>query len=136
MQHSLIDTDILSELLKKKNSIVVRRAARYLQEYEHFAISAITQYEVMRGLKEKSALRQLRKFAEFCESAEICPINRNVLERASDLWVLARRGGHPGRDPDLIIAATALEHGRVLVTGNTDHFSWIPGLAVDNWRRP
>jgi len=47
-----------------------------------------------------------------------------------------RRGGHPGRDADLIIAATALEHGRVLVTGNTLHFAWVPGLKLSNWRLP
>jgi predicted nucleic acid-binding protein len=37
-------------------------------------------------------------------------------------------------DADLIIAATAMEHRRVLVSGNTDHFAWIPGLVLDNWR--
>jgi hypothetical protein len=35
---------------------------------------------------------------------------------------------------DLIIAATALEHDRALVTGNTPHFSWISGLSLANWR--
>jgi hypothetical protein len=43
---------------------------------------------------------------------------------------------HPHADADVLIAATALEHGRVLVTGNTAHFSWIPGLAIEDWRQP
>jgi predicted nucleic acid-binding protein len=42
--------------------------------------------------------------------------------------------GHAHRDADLIIAATAIEHGRTLVTGNTSHFQWVPGLQIDNWR--
>jgi tRNA(fMet)-specific endonuclease VapC len=62
------------------------------------------------------------------------PISDAVLDRASDLWADARKGGHPGRDPDLIIAATALESSRVLITGNLAHFSWIPSLAIENWR--
>ena len=33
-----------------------------------------------------------------------------------------------------LIAATALETGRVLVTGNTAHFAWISGLSLANWR--
>jgi predicted nucleic acid-binding protein len=33
-----------------------------------------------------------------------------------------------------IIAATALETGRTLVTGNIAHFDWIPGLALADWR--
>jgi tRNA(fMet)-specific endonuclease VapC len=136
MQLSLIDTDILSELLKTKNPVVARKAADYLAEHRQFAISAITRYEVMRGLKDKNAQRQLDKFDVFCRNAVVYAITNAVLDRASDLWVEARKGGYPGRDPDLIIAATALEHGRVLVTGNTDHFSWIPGLIVENWREP
>jgi len=32
--------------------------------------------------------------------------------------------------------ATAIETGRVLVTGNTPHFSWISGLRIEDWRQP
>jgi len=59
-----------------------------------------------------------------------------VVDRAADLWVVAHHGGLPATDADLLIAATALEHGRALVTGNTTHFSWIPGLTVEDWRQP
>jgi len=136
MQLSLLDTDILSEFLKQRNPVVVRNAADYLAKYQQFAISAMTRYEVMRGLKDKRAVRQLKKFDEFCRNAEVLPITDEILDRTSDLWVEARKGGHPSRDPDLIIAATALEHGRVLVTGNTSDFHWIQGLTVENWREP
>jgi predicted nucleic acid-binding protein len=59
-----------------------------------------------------------------------------VLERASDLWVIGRRQGLAPKDADLIIAATALEHGRELATGNAPHFVWIPGLTLADWRQP
>lgn len=52
-----------------------------------------------------------------------------VLQRASDLWVEGAVNGHPHRAADLLIAATALEHTRILVTGNTRHFTWIAGLS-------
>ena len=57
-----------------------------------------------------------------------------TLDRTADLWVLVRQGRHPGRDADLMIAATALESGRVLATGNRPHFAWIPNLTIDDWR--
>jgi len=136
MSPALLDTDILSECLKQKNRRVVQQAANYLAIHGRFAISAMTRYEVLRGLKDKNATRQLGNFATFCQNVEILPITDAVLVRASDLWVLARQGGHPRRDPDLIIAATALEHGRVLVTGNTPHFAWIAGLTIEDWRQP
>jgi antitoxin (DNA-binding transcriptional repressor) of toxin-antitoxin stability system len=37
-------------------------------------------------------------------------------------------------DADILIAATALEHGLAIATGNIVHFERIPGLQVVNWR--
>ena len=136
MQPALLDTDILSEVLKRKNPSVLQQAAAYLAIYERFSISAITRYEVLRGLKDKNATRQLRNFAAFCQSVDIFPVTDEILDISSDLWVEARRNGLPRRDPDLMIAATALLHRRVLVTGNTPHFDWIDGLRVEDWRQP
>ena len=134
MRLSLLDTDILSEFLKQKNSTVLKNASDYLANFQQFSISAVTRYEVMRGLKDKGALQQLKKFEQFCQHAEVFPITAEILDRTSDLWVEARKGGHPRRGPDLIIAATAFQHGRVLVTGNASDFAWIPGLSIEDWR--
>ena len=41
--------------------------------------------------------------------------------------------GLPRSEPDLRIAAIALQHRLTIVTGNVRHFSDIPGLAVENW---
>jgi tRNA(fMet)-specific endonuclease VapC len=37
---------------------------------------------------------------------------------------------------DLIIAAIALAHGFTLVTHNTQEFSRVPGLLLDDWQLP
>ncbi len=34
---------------------------------------------------------------------------------------------------DLLIAATALAHGAILVTHNTAEFSRVPGLIIEDW---
>jgi len=81
-------------------------------------------------------MRQLQNFEIFCQNVDVFPITDAILDRTSDLWVEGRQGGHPRRDPDLIIAATALVHGRVLVTGNAADFSWISGLTIEDWRQP
>jgi len=39
----------------------------------------------------------------------------------------------PKSEPDLRIAAIAIQHNMVLVTGNIKHFIDIPGLNVENW---
>ncbi|MCY2992093.1 MAG: type II toxin-antitoxin system VapC family toxin [Planctomycetota bacterium] len=136
MDHAILDTDMLNEVLKQKNSQVLLHAAAYLRQHGQFVLSSMTRYELVRGLKEKNASHQLARFATFCQQSLVLPVTDSILDRAGDLWVAARRGGFPGRDADLIIAATALEHSRVLVTGNTTHFAWIPGLKVADWRKP
>jgi tRNA(fMet)-specific endonuclease VapC len=133
---ALLDTDILSELLKQKNAAVVAKAAAYLAQHGQFALSALTRYEITRGLREKGATAQLQNFEAFCRHSLVLPLTDGVLDRAADLWVLAGLQGKPRSDADLFIAATTLEHGRILVTGNTAHFSWIPNLTLEDWRQP
>ena len=43
----LLDTDILSELLKQKDLNVVRHAANYFNLHGQFALSALTRYEAI-----------------------------------------------------------------------------------------
>lgn len=134
MQIALLDTDMLSEVLKQRNPQVVTKAAAYLRSHGCFAFSAFTRFEISRGFKERGATNQLTRFREFCLHSLIIPVTDSVLERAEDLWAIARHGGMPCGDADLIIAATALETGRILVTGNTAHYAGISGLTLGGWR--
>ena len=136
MPPALLDTDMLSELIKLRNTNVRQKALAYAQQHGQLAFSAITRYEITRGYKDQNATAQMARFATFCQHSIVLPVTEAIFDRAADLWVLARQGGHPRNDADLIIAATALEHGRVLVTGNAAHFTWIPGLAIEDWRQP
>ena len=54
--------------------------------------------------------------------------------RERELKAKAEAAGRRVDDADVIIAATALRHGAVLVTGNTRHFSRFEGLKIDDWR--
>ncbi|MEX0702466.1 MAG: type II toxin-antitoxin system VapC family toxin [Planctomycetales bacterium] len=136
MPLALLDSDILSELIKLRNASVRLRALSYTQQHGQLAFSAMTRYAVIRGYKDRNATTQLARFDTFCRNSTVLPLTDRIFDRAADLWALARQGGHPRGDADLIIAATALEHGRQLVTGNTPHFAWIPGLPIEDWRLP
>ena len=46
--------------------------------------------------------------------------------------MLEKQGQKIG-DMDMLIAATALDEDLILVTGNTDHFSRVPDLRIENW---
>jgi tRNA(fMet)-specific endonuclease VapC len=136
MDVALLDTDMLSEVLKQRNVLVTGKASHYLSIHGQFAFSVFTRFEIERGYKEKQAVTLMARLATFCQHSMVFPLSDAIFEQAADLWVLARHGGHPHGDADLLIAATALQYGRVLVTGNTVHFAWIPGLRIEDWRQP
>jgi len=98
MPASLLDTDTLSEVLKQMNPTVIAHATAYLAQHNQFAISSITRYEVVRGLKAKKAVRQLQQFETFCRYSLILPVTDAILDRTADLWVAATAAGHP-KDP-------------------------------------
>ena len=50
MNKALLDTDILSEILKAKNAGVVANAIKYKEGFGHFTISVITVMEIVKGL--------------------------------------------------------------------------------------
>ena len=136
MDEALLDTDMLSEVIKAKDAAVLGKAQQYLSHHGRLSFSAITFYEVIRGMKSAGATRQLANFLQTAATSEVMPISISILVRAADLWSVATAGGHPRNDADLIIGATALEVGRVLVTGNKSHFDWIQGLTLEDWRHP
>ncbi len=134
MDAAILDTDILSEVLKRKDQQVLTTARNYLIRHRRFAFSAMSMYEVVRGLWANGATRRLAAFQQTVASSDVFEISTNVLMRAAELWAEAHTNGHPRNDADLIIAATALEEGRVLATGNTAHYAWIAGIRLSDWR--
>ena len=63
MDETLLDTDILSEVLKKKDQQVLANARQYLAEHGRLAFSAMTVYEIVRGMRAKHATRQHLRLA-------------------------------------------------------------------------
>lgn len=134
MDATLLDTDIVSEIIKQQNAVVIAKAAEYLAEHGKFTFSAFSRFEIRRGYLERQATRQLQRFDEFCSHSMVLPVTDAVFDGAAELWATARKGGNPCGDADLIIAATALVQQFALGTGNTRHFQWVPNLALSDWR--
>jgi tRNA(fMet)-specific endonuclease VapC len=131
----ILDTDILSELMKQHDPTVKVRAESYFRSHQQIAFSAITCYQILRWLRQPHQLDRLTQFERLLSEQVVLEINISILQRAADLWIEARSTGRPREDVDLIIAATALNHDLTLVTANTRHFDGIAGLRLDNWRK-
>ena len=87
------------------------------------AVSAISYVEVLGYHGLSGPDRQ--SFQRFFASALVLPIDNAVIDRAVSL----RRQRRMSLG-DALIGATALVHGRTLVTRNTEDFRWITGLQL------
>src|SRR5437867_814309 len=98
MDEALLDTDILSEVLKRKDQQVLASARQYLAQHQRLAFSAITVYEIVRGLKATGANRRLAVFLKTVNTSDVFPVDMPALMSAADLWVKGRNSGQPHDD--------------------------------------
>ena len=53
MLPTLLDTDVLSEVLKQRDDNVLQAARVYLDEWRRFTFPVLTRYEILRGLRHR-----------------------------------------------------------------------------------
>lgn len=133
-QPALVDSDMLSEIMKGRDLQVLHHAQEYLKEHRVLRFSLITRYEVLRGLHAKDAKRQITAFLARCRASVVYPVTEEVVDRAAVIYGSLWKRGKLISEGDLLIAATALLQDLIVVTGNEDHFQRVEGLRVANWR--
>jgi tRNA(fMet)-specific endonuclease VapC len=69
---TLLDTDVLSEVLKQHDGNVLQAARAYLDEWRQFISSVLTHYEILRGLRAKEAMRRSWLSMPCADSARCC----------------------------------------------------------------
>ncbi len=128
----LLDTNIVSYILKKNINVNsrLRQATRSGQEV---FISCITYYEVKRGLISINAARQLADFNQFCIDYDILFLdNIEIIEQACKIHADLKIKGTPIQDADVLIAATAIIRGLILVSHDSDLLR-VEGISLENW---
>lgn len=132
MKSAILDSDTLSYFLKG-NPVVIQKVDSYLQSHGFVHLSVITYYEILNGLLFKDARSQLLRFQQFAQLNQVLPVNLSVANAGAQIFADLRKNNQIIGHNDVLIGATAIEHDLVLVTNNTNHFSRIPGLSLDNW---
>ena len=129
----LVDTDILSALRRRDRHPAV---VRWLQAQRpvDLHLSVVTIGEIERGIEQQrgrdpSFARDLAHWLDRVlgwYSDRILPVDPPTARRRGRLSATL---GHSGAD--LLIAATALEHGLTVVTSNLQHFEPTGVLVFD-----
>ena len=136
----LLDTNILSEIrrLKPEPRVLTFISDRPL---EQLYISAVTLAELRFGielLSEGSSRRDelndwLTNTIRPMFDQRVLPITEEIIFRWRVLVEEGRKAGHTFSQPDLIIAATALNHGFTMVTRDRSDFERAGVTIVNPW---
>jgi tRNA(fMet)-specific endonuclease VapC len=130
----LVDTNILSELIKRKPNPHLLAHLGSKPAHTLFT-SCICVMELRFG----SALREdfekfwLKITEEIISRVNILPIGEKEALVAGDILAGLRKTGQIIGIEDVLIAASAFANQYTVVTANTRHFSRIAGLQVENW---
>jgi tRNA(fMet)-specific endonuclease VapC len=138
MDEVLLDTDILSEILKRRDETVIRRALEYQLARGSFTISVLTVLEVVSGWHRLRREDRVQEFLRAAGDLTLLPFDTRCAVFAGRIEADRVRTGRPIGRADSMIAATALAHGCPLVTGNVEHYQRVVDLGyplgLENWR--
>ena len=135
----LLDTNVISELRRPRPSARVRSFVAG-QRLEDLFVSTVTLAEIRYGIE--AVVDPIRR-AELNDWLlhKVRPMfDQRVLEVSEDVmfkWRLlvedGRKVGHTFSQPDLIIAATALQHGLTVVTRDTGDYKLARVPLLNPW---
>jgi predicted nucleic acid-binding protein len=133
----LLDTNILSELRRPNPD---KRVLSFIasRPFDQLYISAVTLAEIRFGIELLQDPSHRSLLIAWLTSTirpmffdRALPITEDVILKWRLLAESGRKIGRTFSQPDLFIAATALEHGLTLVTRNIKDFEYL-GLSIVN----
>lgn len=131
----LLDTDILSNLLKRTPSTTLIATLASIPPEQQFT-SSITLGELIYGAYRLGPLSSIlleRLEKMLLPNIPVLPFDAKAAYKYGEIRTEIERQGMPVGDADLRIASIALVRGLIVVTGNVRHFNRVTGLKVENW---
>jgi len=127
----LLDTNILSDLVRQPQAAVARRIEEVGEEA--ICTSIIVAVELQFGAEISDSDKLVVRVNSILSAIDILPLESPADREYGKLHhYLSRKGTLIGPN-DMLIAAQALSSELTVVTANTGEFSHVPGLNVENW---
>ena len=127
----LLDTNAMTAWAKRDSHFITRLQTLAPSD---LAISVLTEHELLYGIACNPQFRLRPVLERLLEILPKLPLDSPTVAKAALARADLRRHGLPIGPYDLLIAATALEHGLTMVTHNAREFERVPGLLVEDWQ--
>ena len=128
----LLDTNILSDLIKNPRGVVAERMLTPGLEI-YCCTSIIVACELRYGAAKKQSPKLSYNVEQVLNSLPILPLEESVDKVYAETRVNLEGRGLPIGQHDLLIAAHALSLGLTVVTANEREFTCVENLKVENW---
>ena len=125
----IIDSDTLISLVRGQHGVQQKMVHVGLSQCK---VSEISLAELYVGAYKRNDIKGMGQANYIAQTFEIIPISPH-LEDYAKLRAGLERQGCKLDSMDLFIAASALAEDLTLVTHNTEHFSRVPGLKLEDW---
>ena len=133
MEKYLLDSDTLIHYFKSKFRLEERIQKAGI---ENCFVSEITIAELIYGAEYSTRKeKHLREVDMTIERFVILPIS-NALKIYGKERARLRNAGTPVGSNDIFIAATAIKHDLIMVSGNTKDMGRIENLQLEDWTKP
>ena len=130
----LLDTNILSELIKKHpNPHLIERIRSQLSDSLFTSCVCVMELRMGSALRKDFNVFWDRIDKEILSTVGIIPIGMDEAMTAGDILASLRKSGKILGIEDVLIAASAITHGFTVVTANVRHYIRIKSLKVENW---
>ena len=126
----LLDTNVVIAFFNGNNAVLKRIQA----EIDRIALSTLVVADLDYGAKaSQKAKENLEKLYRFLDIVRVVPFDLECSKIFGTIKSKLRKLGKPTGEMDALIAATAMAHKGILVTGNRKHFENIERLKVEIW---
>lgn len=131
MTRYLLDTNIISDLIKIPQGKIAKRIATVSEE--DLCTSIVVAAELRYGCTRSGSERLARAVEDLLAEIEVLPFEAPADCEYGCIRAELEAAGKPIGSNDLLIAAHALTVGATIVTANTNEFKRVPRLKVENW---
>ena len=129
MSRYMLDTDMASYLIRGDHPAVTEA---FKKNFRNVCVSSVTLAELQYGTAKRRSQALTKKVQAFCELVPCVDWGTDAAAAYANLRTDLEAEGTPIGAMDMI-AASALAEGAILVTNNTEHFSRVHGLKLENW---
>lgn len=130
MNQFLLDTNAIIALLNNNESMLAKKVRQHSPN--QICISSIVSHELFYGAFKSSRAKQNITLVESLQF-EVLEFDKEDSKVSGEIRAQLALNGNPIGPYDVLIAGQAKARNLVLVTNNTNEFSRVNGLLIENW---